>query len=53
LPVNALQGASPDQFVNLAGGDKSVKVSVAVGLTVDQKVEITRGLTEGQIVILP
>jgi RND family efflux transporter MFP subunit len=53
LPPNALQGTSPSQFVNVQDGNKPVKVNVQVGLSTDQKVEITQGLTEGQIVLLP
>lgn len=53
LPLNALQGTSPSQFVNVQDGNKTVKVNVKVGITTDQKVEIIQGLTEGQIVILP
>ena len=53
LPPNALQGTSPSQFVNVQDGSNSVKVNVQVGLSTDQKVEITQGLTEGLIVLLP
>jgi len=53
LPPNALQGTSPSQFVNVQDGNKTVKVNVQVGITTDQKVEITQRLTEGQDVIQP
>jgi HlyD family secretion protein len=53
LPPNALQGVSPSQYVNLKDGNKTVKVYIRTGLSTKERVEITQGLSDGQVIILP
>jgi RND family efflux transporter MFP subunit len=53
LPPSALRTAAARQFVLVQDGDMQTRVDVQVGLSTDSQVEITQGLKEGQVVILP
>jgi RND family efflux transporter MFP subunit len=53
LPPSALRSAASGQYVFILDGNKQTRVDVLVGLSTDSKVEITQGLKEGQLVILP
>lgn len=53
LPPQAVRNFEGRQFVVVQDGNGQRRVDVKVGITGDDRVEITDGVTEGQIVVAP
>ncbi len=53
LPPQAIRNFEGRKFVVVQDGEGQRRVDVKVGITGDDRVEITEGLTEGQVVVAP
>jgi multidrug efflux pump subunit AcrA (membrane-fusion protein) len=53
LPLQVVREFEGRYFVIVQDGDVERRVDVKVGIVDDDRIEVTQGLTEGQVVVAP